>query len=233
MKATSVACVTVTLLCLALGSAVAEPNHNPGIVPIGAHANGKTYGELAAAWWKWVLETPAPEAAILDPTGEKCASRQTGHVWFLAGSLFGEPVNRTCTVPRGTFLFFPMANALYGAFVTEPDSMRTEAFVRAQTVCVEGAEVHAFIDGVLVGAPQQYLEQSWLFVTHFPENNVFGVTADDVPDLTLDPTVDRGYYLYLNPLPPGPHTIRFTAAATSPDNCVSPQDATYHLTIAN
>jgi hypothetical protein len=231
MRATRAVVVTAILLGPALGRAVAQSNENPGIVPIDAVAHGKTYGELAAAWWKWVLETPAPESAILDDTGALCASHQTDGVWFLAETLFGGSVTRSCTVPPGTFLFFPLATALYGAFVTEPDDMRTEEFVRSRTTCVLGADVHAEIDGVPVNAPHQYLEQSPLFAIHLPTDNVFQVTPDIIPDLTLDPAVDRGYYLYLNPLPPGSHTIHFWSAS-SPSTCVLDQDVTYHLTIA-
>jgi hypothetical protein len=152
-------------------------------------------------------------------------------VWFLAGTLSGGPVTRTCAVPTGTFLFFPIVNSVYGAFLTDPDDTRTEAFVRAQTECVVGAEVHAEVDGVPVNDPAQYLERSSLFITHFPADNVFGVTPADVPGMTLDPTVDTGYYLYLNPLPPGTHTLHFSSAPGT-GTCVLGQDVTYTLNVA-
>jgi hypothetical protein len=231
MKATRFVLVTAMLFGLVSGRVVAQSTHNPGIVPINAHAHGKTYGQLAAEWWKWVLENPATGSAILDPTGADCGAHQSDHVWFLAGSLSGGNIERTCTVPKGTFLFFPIVNALYGAFLTDPDDTRTEAFVRAQVQCVVGADVHAEIDGVPVNAPQQYLEQSSLFITHFPADNVFGVTPDIVPGMTLDPTVDSGYYLYLNPLTPGTHTIHFSSGLGT-STCALGQDVTYHLTVA-
>jgi hypothetical protein len=204
---------------------------NPGIVPPQAAAHGRTYGELQAAWWNWILETPAPDSAALDPTGAKCGSHQTDHVWFLVGSLFGGAVNRTCAVPPGTFLFFPVANGIYGAFVTEPDDMRTEAFVRARTECVVGADIHAEIDGVPVADLEQFLGQSSLFVSHLATDNVFQLTPAEIPDLTLDPAADRGYYLYLEPLSPGRHTIHFSAAPSSPTNCVLADDVTYTLDV--
>jgi hypothetical protein len=203
---------------------------NPGIVPI--DGQGETaYGQLAAAWWKWAVETPTPQSPLLDTTGANCAVNQTQPgVWFLAGTLGGGTFTRSCAVPSATFLFFPLANTFYGAFLTDPPSTRTDGFVRRQTKCVLGAELHAEIDGVPVVSSQQYNEQSPLFAIHLPTDNVFGVTAEEVPELTLDPSVDRGYYLYLDPLSPGTHTIHFsTAPGTS--TCTLTQDVTYTLTV--
>jgi hypothetical protein len=47
--------------------------------------------------------------------------------------------------------------------------------------------------------------------------------------LVLSPTAEQGYYLFVRPLSPGTHTIRWIASG-----CQSPefsQDVTYHLTV--
>ena len=61
-------------------------SNNPRIAPIQSHPHGNTYGEWAAEWWQWALETPASVNPVLDMTGEFCAEGQKGHVWFLAGT---------------------------------------------------------------------------------------------------------------------------------------------------
>jgi hypothetical protein len=213
-----------------LGSAGAASKDNPGIVT-NSGSGATAYSSLAAAWWQWATETPAPEAAVIDETGVNCANNQKQPgVFFLAGTLGGGTLTRTCTVPAGSSLFFPLANDFYGAFLTDPASTRTTGFVRKQTQCVVGAAVTAEIDGVPVGTPTQYLEQSTIFSLHLPEDNVFGVTSDEVPDLTLDPSADRGYYLYVKPLAPGAHTIHFTSAPGT-STCTADQDITYNLTV--
>ena len=226
--------ITAIVACLGVGRAVAKGG-NPGIVPHNANAHGKSYGELAAAWWQWAAETPTPDNALIDDTGANCTKNQTDHVWFLAGSFGSDPVTRTCKVPNGTFLFFPLVNDAYFAFLNDPDDQRTEDFVRSQTTCIVGAELTAEIDGVTVNDPAQYLGESPLFTVHLPTDNIFGAVEGtgpgQVPLLTLDPSVDRGYYLYLNPLTPGRHTIHFTSAqgAGCPDTPT--QDVTYILTV--
>ena len=224
--------VIVAAALVVLVASRAQANGGASIVPINGNALGRIYSGLAADWWKWAVQTPTPSNALVDTTGINCTKNQINHLWFLAGTAGGGTITRTCTVPKLTFLFFPLANDFYGAFLNDPDNQRTEDFVRSQTTCVLGAIVHAEIDGVAVKNPQQYLEQSPLFILHLPTDNIYGLTPDVVPGLTLDPSVDRGYYLLLEPLPPGKHTIHFTSAPPSSTACVSQQDVTYHLTIS-
>lgn len=208
----------------------------PSIAPIQSHPHGKTYSQWAAAWWEWALETPASVNPVLDTTGEHCAEGQKGHVWFLAGSTFsGGTVERSCTIPTGTALFFPLINAFYGAFLNDPPETTTEAFLRARVACTN-VVLSAEIDGTPVSNPLQYFEQSPLFDVQLPEDNVFGVSEDDVPELLLSPSVDAGYYLFLTPLPPGEHTIHWTASQECPfvpgeELIPFEQDTTYHITV--
>ncbi len=202
---------------------------NPGIAPIQSSPHGQTYSEWAADWWTWALQAPASAHPLLDATGEHCGVNQSGHVWFLAGSFVG-PVTRECTVPEGQALFFPLINVFYGAFLTDPFPTRTEPFIRAQLTCVEDAVALVEIDGVAVNTPEQYLEKSVIFDVFLPEDNIFGLGPDVIPELTLSPTVDAGLYLFLNLLTPGDHTIRWQASSAT---CGFDQDITYELTVTN
>jgi hypothetical protein len=73
---------------------------------------GQTYNRLAGAWWNWGLKEPQETNPIVDDTGADCRRNQQGDIWFLAGTFFGEPVTRTCRIPAGKALFFPIANAV-------------------------------------------------------------------------------------------------------------------------
>jgi hypothetical protein len=150
-------------------------------------------------------------------------------VWFLAGSFGSGVITRACTVPRGTALFLPLINDAYFAFLSDPPEMRTEAFIRRQVTCVEDAVFSLVeVDGVAVTNPQQYLEKSVVFDVLLPADNIFGLTEADVPELTLSPSVDESFYLFVFPLTPGNHTIRWCASSAA---CGNVQDITYHLTV--
>jgi hypothetical protein len=58
---------SLTLLLIVAISAIGQTpaafandsNVSPGVAPIQAHSNGRTYGQWAAEWWKWTLGVPA------------------------------------------------------------------------------------------------------------------------------------------------------------------------------
>ena len=56
------------------------------------------YVELSARWWQWVSEIPGYENPLFDTTGEFAAVGQPDDVWFLAGTMGGDPVVRKVTV---------------------------------------------------------------------------------------------------------------------------------------
>jgi hypothetical protein len=191
--------------------------------------HGRSYAEWAAAWWQWALGNPATGNPLLDPTGDACATGQSGHVWFLAGTLASDAVTRDCTIPQGTALLVPLINIAYFAFLNDPPETRTEEFIRSQVTCIEDAEfVLVEIDGRPVRDPTRYFERSVVFSVVLPEDNLFGATETQIPELTLSPSVDAGYYLFLHPLPPGEHTLRWQASSAE---CGFAQDITYDLTV--
>lgn len=222
---------TVVMTILSMQPAVAAPSsqdNNPGIAPIQSHPNGKTYGQWAAAWWQWALQTSKSINPLLD-NGD-CSVGQKGNVWFIGGTLSNEPVVRNCTVPTGTKLFFPLVNTTYGAFVTDPPEQRTETYLREQVACDAPIQLQAEIDGKSIKNPTQYLEQSPLFDIQLPPDNVYGLDETTIPQLRLSPSVDQGYYLFLEPLKPGQHTIKWKAKISCPSSNVE-QNVTYNIVV--
>lgn len=206
----------------------AVPAGKVAIAPIQSHPHGKTYSQWSAEWWQWGLEAPTPVNPLIDPTGANCAEGQRGHVWFLAGDLggSGDPVERACTIPTGTALFFPIVSTFYGAFQSDPPATKTEAFCRAQVELILTATtlLTLTVDGRAVKNLFSYKERSVQFVVQLPEDNIAGLVDPD--ERLLDPACDAGFYVFLAPLPPGAHTLHWTAAG------LSQQDITYHLTVA-
>jgi hypothetical protein len=225
---------TVVMASLSIQPVVAAPSsqdNNPGIAPIQSHPDGKTYGQWAAAWWQWAQQTPASTNPLLDKLDKRdCSVGQKGHVWFLGGILSlvdtRNAVVRNCTVPTGTKLFFPLLNTTYGAFVTDPPDQRTEDFLRAQVAFIETPTLlEAKIDGVPVKNPTQYLEKSPLFDVQLPIDNIYEANGIAVP-LLFSPNVDEGYYLFVQPLPPGKHTIEWKEKIGTAE-----QNVTYYIEV--
>jgi hypothetical protein len=193
----------------------------PHIAPIQSHPHGQTYSEWAADWWEFVLETPASVNPALDETGADCDQGDMGNVWFLFGSFGAEPIERSCEIPAGTALFFPLFNQVSARFEGETT---TEEELRAQAACAEDAATTLLFEfnGAPVSDVDQFFEESVVFQAQFPpEDAIFGFN-----NIFVDLGVDAGFYLFLRPLPPGDYDLHWEAAA-----CGATQDITYHLTI--
>jgi len=208
-------------LTLVAGIAYGAPTFAP---PPPATPHLKPYSTWAALWWRWAVGTPADVNPVLDTTGAHCAVNQpVPGVFFLAGSFASQTIIRSCSVPVGTALLIPMLNDAYFAQQTDPPDQRTEAFVRAQVHCVEQSpNLLLSVDGTPLANPVSYLEHSDLFSVNLPANNVFGA-----PPQLLSPSADEGYYGFVEPLAPGPHTIRIVSSS----GCGVTEDVTYHLLV--
>ena len=200
---------------------------HPGIV-----APSK-YGELGAQWWKWAFSFPFEDVPFFNTGGPvDISAHQSGNVWFLAGANSGLTEPRRGEVPKGKRLFFPMANFINDYPCPDPNfkpnpGESIEAFLqRTGNEAMDAfgpSTVFASLDGVPFANLLSYRSTSKLFK----------FKAD--PDLiAIDPCitgdkqvgVSIGYYLGLEPLSPGVHTLHFGAPDWG-------QDITYILTVTD
>jgi hypothetical protein len=238
-------CVLLCALGVPAQSAVAAAVR---VAPISSAPAGRTYGQWAASFWQWVLGVPANNQKhprinpLMDATGAQCADHQIGDVWFLAGSWIGS-VNRSCTIPAGKSLFVPLINNVYVGFLTDPPEQRTEQFAHDQAACTEPAVISVSVDDIKVANPASYFtgpsgSQSPAFNVQMPSGvaddgpgnllESLGYKSTQIREWLLSPSAEQGYYLFLNPLSPGPHIIRWSASG-----CTAgwTQDITYNLTV--
>ncbi|MCE4554007.1 hypothetical protein [Pelomonas cellulosilytica] len=87
------------------------------LIPPNKPVAGVSQEEWSKRWWRWALSFDDEDSPVADPDGRYCASGQDGPVWFLAGTYGTARTVRTCHVPAGKTLFFPLVN--YVTF--EPD----------------------------------------------------------------------------------------------------------------
>jgi hypothetical protein len=207
--------------------AAAQNADSLGILPPPFEWYGRTYEEWSAQWWQWAFSLPIDQNPFYDEGGTCAngANGQSGPVWFLTGVIntSGTAV-RNCTVPEGVALFVPLINAECSTLEAPPFFGSNEKELRACVKRIKIKNVFAEIDGVRVPNVTRYKAMSPLFEFTAPDNNVLGV-----PPATGESVAD-GYYLLLDPLSAGQHTIRF--GGTFPDFGFS-LDITYNLTVGS
>ena len=186
---------------------------------------GTTYGELSARWWQWLLSIPAAVNPNLDQLGTNCALGQYDDVWFLAGS-FGGTFVRSCTVPVGKPIFFPLVNNI--AF--KPLGSETLLDLRKLAATfIDSVNLLTFkLDGS-VFAPdllKTFRVRSPSFTVIAPAKGLLPPGNLSVPGNT-DSLVSDGYWLLLSPLTPGSHTLNFHAETSAGFSL----DVTYHLSV--
>ena len=214
--------LTMSLAFVASTVASAAPTYAPP-PPTAPHL--KSYSNWGALWSQWGYGTPASDNPVLDTTGANCAVGQpVPGTFFLAGTFDGSTVMRTCTTPIGDAFLIPILNGAAFAQQTDPPDQRTEAFVRSELTCFDTAPTLSItVDGVPLANPVSYLEHSVVFSVNLPADNVFGVPAQ-----LLSPSVDAGYYAFVEPLSAGSHSIHLTAFSAA---CDATQNATYNLIV--
>jgi hypothetical protein len=211
-------------------------NADSRVFPVNSKPHGLSYGEWSARQWQWEFSLPLDANPLADTAD--CSAGQSGSVWFLGGTftlsnvggvVVGKAV-RTCTIPSGTALFFPLldteCSTIEGNGTTE-DELRDCA--KMFTDLVDTSSLFLEIDGQPVTNLGDFRVQSPLFTFGpLPPNNILGAPAG-----STSPSVSDGYFVMLKPLSVGRHTLHFGGMAdfTPVGGPVFVQDITYHLTV--
>ena len=204
------------------GPAVGAAAANPGVLPPQSRPMGASYGQWGARWWQWAFQTPASINLLLSDPGTMnapatvdCTAGQSGHVWFLGGTVsptgmsgtgFEFDVFRTCNpnfpIPTGTFLFFPVINSEFDNLACPTKTTFTAAqLTTAATLAIDGIvpnSMTATIDGKsvsgLVDSNSIFRAASPSFSYTLPADNgassFFPGCTSPLPPGTMPPTVD-------------------------------------------
>jgi hypothetical protein len=201
------------------------PGRRIVVVDPGQTLFGKSYPQLIDAWSNWLAQEPVATNPALDNTGQFCARNQQGRIWFLAGTfggVFGEDAiaKRRCQVPAGKALFFalfsrvsfapefpeagnvcaPLGSGVAGVRCDVNDEIPLAPDI-SLTVTLDGRPVRD-----LLAFRAQSTRGGFLFrIGTGSPLTLFGVT----PGMRF-PAVSDGYWLFLAPPPPGPHTVHFS-----------------------
>jgi hypothetical protein len=202
---------------------------------------------LQVQWWKWILGIPAEDSPALDETGDDCDVDQKGPIWYLAGFAgssegppFGGSAERDCTIPEGKDILIPIFNTACAeqtdAEVIKqelgldadddiPPSQLKEGLIRCTDYYMGFVKTLQFsIDGEAVEDFDDFRVLSPQFQIVYPEGNVFGQSPTNVKQKA----VAQGYWILVEDLEPGEHTIEVVSGLPDFDFETS---VTYQLTI--
>jgi hypothetical protein len=212
-----------------------------GVLAPGSVYDGKTLGEWSAEWVKYVESIPVPQDPQNDTTGEKANIGQSGSVFFLVGTSTGESVTRKITVNENQLLFFPLINIWNSNFpLAENNPPKTgEELANAIKPVIDTTNSLFFnLDGVALSMDElfQHRETPAPFNITLPENNFYGEPAGSSSVVASD-----GYWLMVEPLSIGKHTISFGGSLTffgdldpsTPELDPFPQDNTYEISVVS
>lgn len=195
--------------------------------------HGRTYAEWSAEALKWSLELPLDGHPALDVSPNfDVSAGQSGNVWFL-GAPFGT-VERTSTIPRNKALFITLANAEASSLEPPESGFHGDTEAEQRAVAKFWADhivnVFCIIDGEPVKRIERYRVSSPQYEFTAPSPWLFGDIGGE------GTSVGDGYYVLIEPLSKGKHTIHFggtfhfTLAEDGFDGDL-PIDITYQLTV--
>jgi hypothetical protein len=235
------------LAVLSVPSVMANDNdrEGPNVIKPDSVAFGRTYSEWSAAWWQWTFSIPVASHPLFD--NADCSTGQSGPVWFLGGKfcqtgqMCTGAATRSCSVPAGKGLFFPILNV-------EDSAPEEPAFgcgdnlppLKGGTIAEMRQCVESFLSGInnlkaevdgrsIRNLQRDFRVRSLEFEVTWPEDNVLNAIGEGpFAAGTYSPVVDDGIYVMLPPLSPGHHTLHFQGSFSNGFT----ENITYNLVVA-
>jgi hypothetical protein len=184
-----------------------------------AQGESELLAGTTAQWWQYALSIPTTVNPLTDTSGADCMVGQRDPIWFLAGIFPGGTATRSCAVPAGEWLFFPVINSVQ---INAPG-------VCGQTGSLNVGQLRSLAAPFIDAATNMYVTvdgksvkdliriKSDVFATTFPEDNIFNPLCGGfgtVPGGVYSPSVDDGYYVLLKPLSVGGHVLHIHAESS-------------------
>jgi hypothetical protein len=196
---------------------------------------GRTWEEWVELWWKWCYAKPESLSPVADNTGLLADGNQNDpNVWFLAGT-FGGEAERSCAIQAGRSILLPLVNDLIS--YAEYGHLKNEEHLSlyAKTDLDTTTVTEAMIDGLELWNLRIYRVRTSLFYLLLPIDTSTGIS------LKYTGAVSDGYWLFLQPLTPGSHTVTISGEKALFDNVQYrgykgengrfKTDVIYHLTV--
>jgi hypothetical protein len=197
---------------------------NPGLYSSTSNPYDIPFTDWTAKWWQWFIGIPNSQQPFADATGEKCGTNQGGPVWYLLGA--AGKVERTCTIPSDKAILFPILDT--ECSYSESPSLKTEEDLRKCAIDAnKDAIIKASVDNQEIKDLDKYRVTSRIFNVTYPSDPVFPTRSN------FSQAVSDGWFIFLEPLKPGEHEIKFSASQLGGPTTaeITAVDVTYHLNI--
>ena len=188
------------------------------ILPPGSSVAGKPIADWTAAWDTWWIQSPGSMDPTRDPTGAWANNNNNGPVFFVAGTSGDlKTATRAFRVPAGRPLLIPMINVGWIGWPPDTEEIASQA-VAADLELIDVNSLFASIDGQALANPKSYLEQSNFFSAGIATPGTllekWLIDAGQPFPLGVDlyPSLTAGYWLMVEGLAPGSHTLNFGGA---------------------
>lgn len=216
--------LTISLLFYSI-SVLADTFEEHIVFP-GDFVNNIPLESYANSWWQWTYTMPKELSPIRDTTGENCHIRQKGDVWYLAGGYGSSVIRRTCEIPEGKYIFFPIINMVYyprqiGSLSCE-DAKAAAALNNDELLIID-----VELDDLKSSNPAHLrLSSDECF-------NLLGLIPKELEPPRIYPAATDGYWAMLKPLSKGTHTLKFQAKYDREEGAYSKmvQDIEYVLIV--
>jgi hypothetical protein len=227
-------------IILALGVLLALMVVAPAVSARSSSGQSADPAELAAGWWKWAVKKPSEVSPLLgdyswkeQPQGAaKCAGGSRLGVFNLAGEFtldenagggFVGEATRTCKVPAGKPIFFPVFNIICSPATNDTGDLQ-ECATNVTDETLPASSYFAMVDGESVPVERV---ASGPFTITLPKDNVLNANA---PPGSY-PAATDGLWVYLpEGLPKGEHVITFGGTFPTPFGTLT-LDITYNIIV--
>jgi hypothetical protein len=196
------------------------------IVPLapGFKIDGLSASELSAEWWKWAMSSPDNINPVRDLSGKYCGVGQKGNIWFLAGSFGNTKIKRSCSLPSGKSIFFPVINMVYylrrEGMLYPCDEAKKDAAVNNDSAI----ELFVSINGSNIIDPKRYRAKT---------EKCFNALELRANSYNAYPSASDGYWIALSPLKKGKYNIKFGGKYNNTTSAygLGIQDIEYELSV--
>ena len=208
-------CLAGMLATAAISAAAADTAPAIAIIDADEIVFDRPQVEWAESYLQWIAAFARGSSPSSDTTGAQCGAKQGGEVWFLASSDGTQAVVRDCAIPPGKTLFVPLVSTTERSNSGVPNCAAMAR--QAAGALAHVSRLSMTIDGRPVGGLQNHRQ---------PTGECFALDARQASRSATKAAVADGYYVMLQPLPPGSHTIVVEARIDS-----TALSTTYHLDV--